>query len=124
MDRNPSAIINSYPEDIFDSNNFSNCVKNSSLVLSCPDLKSVREYVNDVCVENKVPFVTASVFRTGIGGEIFAYIPNQTGCFRCLQLFALRNNLNLTDEALGLTNEEENKIYGLGERDFVAWVYH
>ncbi len=120
LDRNPGARVQSYVEDVMLSENFSTSVQTSDLVLSCPDQKSVREFVNDQCVEAGVPFVTASVFRTGIGGEIFGYIPKKTGCYKCLQLYSLTNDVNITDESLGLTQEEEHQIYGLGETQFHA----
>lgn len=120
LDRNPSAIVKTFPEDVMNSKNFIKSLQQSDLVLSCPDKKSVREFVNDKCVEAEVPCVTASVFRTGIGGEIYAYIPKETGCYRCLQLFSLTNKLNITDDALGFTKEEKDRIYGLGEVDFAV----
>ena len=119
-DRNPEADVLAFKEDVMESDSFSDSIRHSDLVLSCPDKKSVREFVSDKCVEAKVPFVTASVFRTGIGGEVYAYIPGETGCYNCLQLFSLQNDINLTDDALGLTAEEQHNIYGIGERDFKA----
>lgn len=120
LDRNPSSHVNSYPENVFDSANFINCVKESDLVLSCPDKKSVREFINDICVKAQKPFITASVFRTGIGGEVYSYMPNLTGCYTCLQLFSNNNDLNLSDVELGLTEDEEDRIYGLNEQDYRA----
>jgi hypothetical protein len=120
LDRNPAAEVNIFAEDVMTSPNFSNSVTSSDLVLSCPDKKSVREFVSDQCVTGSVPFVTASVFRTGIGGEVFGFIPGKTGCYKCLQLYSFTSGINLSDEDLGLTEEEENKIYGLGDRDFHA----
>lgn len=119
-DRNPIAEVNVFAEDVTRSENFRNSIRHSDLVLSCSDKKSVREFINDCCVAERVPCITASVFRTGIGGEVFAYIPNETGCYRCLQLYAELNSLNLSDEALGLTGDEEQRIYGLGEKEFRA----
>lgn len=120
LDRNPNSNVNAYKEDVMLSKNFVDSLHHTDLVLSCPDKKSVREFVNDKCVEAKVPCITASVFRTGIGGEVFGYIPSETGCYRCLQIFSLLNNLNITDDALGLTQQEKERIYGLNEVDFVA----
>lgn len=120
LDRNPRCEVVAFEEDVMQSLHFQESVQVSDLVLVCPDTKSVREYVSDYCVGLRVPFVTASVFRTGIGGEIFAYVPSETGCYRCLQLYALLTNANLTDEALGLTEEEEERIYGLNDRKFRA----
>lgn len=120
MDRNPRATVKAFPEDVMKSDSFVTSVKSSDLVLCCPDTKSVREFVNDVCVSAAVPCVTASVFRTGIGGEVYGYVPNETGCYRCLQLYALLNDMNLGDSDLALTDEEEHRIYGLNEQNFQA----
>ena len=120
LDRNPSAKVNAFIEDVMNSSEFLVSIRQSDLVLSCPDKKSVREFVSDQCIQYKVPFVTASVFRTGIGGEIYGYIPYKTGCYRCLQLYSLLNNLNLEDEEIGLTDEEKERIYGLDDREFRA----
>ncbi len=120
LDRNPDAKVNTYPENVLQSENFINSIKTSDLILSCPDLKIIREFISDKCVEHQKPFVTASVFRTGIGGEIYSYIPNETGCYRCLNLHLMNNNAFIPDDAFGLTDEEEEKIYGLGEKDFQA----
>jgi molybdopterin/thiamine biosynthesis adenylyltransferase len=119
-DRNPNVEVKTFAEDVMQSPNFIESVRRSDLVLSCSDKKSVREFVSDQCVAAKVPFVTASVFRTGIGGEIFGYIPSQTGCYKCLQLFSELNQLDLSDDALGLTEDEESRIYGLDEKEFRA----
>lgn len=120
LDRNPSALVQAFACDVMESAAFADSVRTSDLVLACPDKKSVREYVSDKCVEYAIPFVTASVFRTGIGGEVYGYIPGETGCYRCLQLFSLMHDLDLADEALGLTDEERERVYGLDERDFRA----
>ena len=120
LDRNPTAEVDAFCENVMESPSFQKSVERSSLVLACPDTKGVRDYVNDRCVAAGVPMVVASVFRTGIGGEVFGYLPGVTGCYRCLELHALRQNLNLTDEQLGLTEDEERRIYGLGEREFRA----
>ena len=119
-DRNPNAEVEAFAEDVMKSTNFIESVRRSDIVLSCSDKKSVREFVSDQCVIARIPFVTASVFRTGIGGEIFGYIPGQTGCYRCLQLYSELNEINLSDDALGLTGEEQHRIYGLEEREFRA----
>ncbi len=120
LDRNPNAEVAAFPEDILISESFEASVATSALVLACPDQLAVREFISDRCVAAGIPFVVASVFRTGIGGEVFGYVPTKTGCYRCLQSFANKNEIDLTDNALGLTEEEEHRIYGLGERDFHA----
>lgn len=119
-DRNPASEIKIFAEDVLISENFIESIRKSDLVLSCSDKKSVREFVSDQCVVARVPFVTASVFRTGVGGEVFGCIPGETGCYRCLQLYSELNSLDLTDDALGLTGDEQQRIYGLGEKEYRA----
>lgn len=120
LDRNPNAEVAAYTDNVLNSDSFDASVAESSLVLACPDSLSVREFISDRCVLANVPFVVASVFRTGIGGEVYSYIPSETGCYRCLQIVADKNDIDLTDDALGLTEEEEHQIYGLDDRDFQA----
>jgi len=120
LDRNPKAEVNTYSEDVLISDSFNASVASSDLVLSCPDKLAVREFISDRCLAAEVPFVVASVFRTGIGGEVFGYVPMETGCYRCLQLYAARNEIDLTDDLLGLTDQEKHRIYGLNDKDFQA----
>jgi len=120
LDRNPNSSVECHQEDILHSNNFKTAVAKSDLVLSCPDTRGVREYISDICVAEQTMFVTASVFRTGIGGEIYSCIPGITGCYRCLELYSIQNNLNMPDELLELTGKEKERIYGLGDRNFHA----
>ena len=120
LDRNPQAKVSAFQEDVIKSQSFKKSVSESDLVLVCPDKKSVREYVNDQCIKKGTSFVVASVFRTGIGGQILGCNPGNTGCLRCLELVAMKNNMLLTDEQLGLTKDEEHKIYGLGDKEYRA----
>ncbi len=120
LDRNPAASVETYEEDVMTSATFAESVGRSDLVLSCSDDRGVREFVNDQCVAAGVPFVTAMVFRTGIGGEVFGCVPGRTGCYQCLQLYSIIHGLNLSDDELGLTGEETRRIYGLDEHDFRA----
>ena len=64
--------------------------------------------------------MAASVFRTGIGGEVYGFVPDETGCYRCVQLYSMLTGADLTDEALGLTEHERQRIYGLEEIEFRA----
>lgn len=120
LDRNPQANVSMFQEDVLQSSNFVNVVHQSDVVLCCVDNNGAREFINDVCVRENIPCITASVFRTGIGGEIFAYKPGKTGCFRCLQMFSTANNVNMPDDMLELTQDESQHIYGLGEKEYRA----
>ena len=120
FDRNPDAVVNAFAEDVMASDSFVDSVRESDLILACPDKKRVREFISDRCVELGVPFVAASVFRTGIGGEVYGFVPDETGCYRCVQLYSMLTGGDLTDEALGLTDHERQRIYGLGDIEFRA----
>lgn len=121
LDRNPEAKVNAHQEDVFEAkSSFHDAVTQADLVLSATDTRRAREFINDVCVKAKKPMVVGSVFRTGIGGEVFRYLPRETGCYRCLQLFATQNGYDLPDDVLDLTPEEEDAIYGLGMTEFRA----
>ena len=77
-------------------------------------------YVNSIAVEQKTPCVTASVYRQGFGGEAYAYVPGELGCFDCMVRIASENSWNIQDSRLELTADEHEKIYGLDMRDFKA----
>ena len=114
-DRNPSALIERTVGDVFTEAQFSDDVSTASVLVCAVDNPAAREFVNDVCVKTGVPCVSGAVFRTGLGGEVYAYIPGETGCLACKTRVT-----NDIDDWLELTEEETQKIYGMGEADFIA----
>jgi len=119
FDRNPDAEVTVFSEDVMSSKNFPEALKNSDLVLCCADKHEVRSFVNTIAVENRKSCVTASVFRQGFGGEIYAYIPSVSGCFDCMNRAAGEQRWNL-EGSVELIPEERKNIYGLNLRDFKA----
>lgn len=119
LDRNPSAEVEPYAENVLNSPRFVALVKTANLVLCCADTPHVRSFVNSVAVEARRPCVTASVFRRGFGGEAYAYIPGVSGCFDCMSRTAEEQGWNI-DESIDLLQEEKDAIYGLNQRDFKA----
>jgi hypothetical protein len=117
LDRNPQAVVELFPENAMPGSSFPQAVSESDLVLNCVDINSSREYVNDVCVQASKPFVLGLVFRRGFGGEVLAYVPGSTGCYRCLQHYTQSQGLSIDDD-FGVFPEEEEQIYGLGHTDF------
>lgn len=119
LDRNPDSKVTCRPEDIFQAQNLTDDLKSCDLILCCADTRSVRLFVNDLAVQNKKPCITASVFRQGFGGEVYAYIPDYSGCFECMDRVAanLGLNINLT---IPPTDQEQETIYGLNLPDFQA----
>jgi molybdopterin/thiamine biosynthesis adenylyltransferase len=119
LDRNPDVQVFAHSEDVFSSGHFRECVRTSSLVLCCADKPDVRLFVGDVARMHSTPCITASVYRQGFGGEVYAYQPGQTGCFACLERAAEDLGININD-SIQPTPEEEEQVYGLNKRDFQA----
>jgi len=116
-DRHPDAEVATYAEDVRDSRAFEVAVGHSDLVICAVDCRASRELINASCVRAQVPMVAGMVFRKGFGGSVYAYAPGQTGCYACMEAFAEASGLAL-DPGDALSDEEESRIYGLGELDF------
>ncbi|GII88926.1 hypothetical protein Ssi03_69160 [Sphaerisporangium siamense] len=119
LDRNPEAEVDAHADDVRRSPGFETDARASSLVVCAVDDPVTRGWLNARCVETARPCLTGSVIRTGLGGQVYLYVPGQTGCFSCMQLVADRNHANLED-ALDLTDEERRHRYGLGETGFTT----
>jgi molybdopterin/thiamine biosynthesis adenylyltransferase len=119
LDRNPDADVEVVAEDVLKSSRFQEAVKAADVVLCCTDTQVARLFVNSVAVEMHRPCVTASVFRRGFGGEVYAYVPSVSGCFNCMMRVAEEQGWNL-GEAVELLPVEEEAIYGLNRKDFRA----
>jgi molybdopterin/thiamine biosynthesis adenylyltransferase len=117
LDRNPDAEVEVYREDVISSPNFNQAVKGSDLVLSCSDRQEVRLFVNSIAVQNRIPCVTASVYRQGFGGEVYSYIPGSYGCFDCMGRVAGEKGWNIQG-MIEPTQEEQEIVYGRNIRDF------
>jgi molybdopterin/thiamine biosynthesis adenylyltransferase len=119
IDRNPEAEVTSRPEDVFQSEKLRGDISISDLILSCTDKRDVRLFLNSLAIEFNKPCVTASVYRQGFGGEVYAYIPGTSGCFECMERFADSAGINV-DSTAELTGEEQDRIYGLSLKEFRA----
>jgi molybdopterin/thiamine biosynthesis adenylyltransferase len=119
LDRNPSAEVKARAVDVMAAEFFERSVEQSSLVLCCADKKEVRQFVNAIALEYAKPCVTASVFRQGFGGEVYAYVPGETGCFACMDRAAGEQGINMND-AIQLLPEEEDHMYGFNLKDYQA----
>lgn len=118
-DRNPAAQVQAHGVDVRQSPAFADAARRSSMVLCAVDDPGVRSWVNAQCVELARPCLTGSVIRTGLGGQIYLFVPGETGCFSCMQWVADANHANLED-ALDLTEEERRERYGLGNPNFTT----
>lgn len=119
LDRNPDSKVTCRPEDVFQAEHLAEDLKSCDLILCCADTRSVRLFVNDLAVQNKKPCITASVFRQGFGGEVYAYIPGYSGCFECMDRIAAKLGLNI-NLTIPPTDQEQETIYGLNLPDFQA----
>lgn len=119
LDRNPGAEVNAYAVDVMSADSFPRSVEQSSLILCCADKKDVRQFVNAIARQYVKPCVTASVFRQGFGGEVYAYLPGETGCFACMDRAAGEQGINVNDTIWFLPDEEQH-IYGLNLHDYQA----
>jgi ThiF family len=119
LDRNPGAEVKACAVDVMAAESFERSVEQSSLVLCCADKKEVRQFVNATARQHAKPCVTASVFRQGFGGEVYAYVPGETGCFACMGRAAGEQGINMND-AIQLLPEEEDHMYGFNLKDYQA----
>lgn len=118
-DRNPAAEVHAYGEDVRKAPEFAEAIGRSDLVLCAVDDPGARSWINAQCVEQGRPCLTGSVIRTGLGGQVYLFIPGETGCFSCMQSVADANHANLED-SLDLTDEERRERYGLGNPNFTT----
>ena len=114
LDRNPALNIEKHDKDIFELNNINALVDASTVVILATDNEGSRYRINDACVKTKTPFVVGRVFTRGIGGEIFAYRPNEGGCLACLESVLERTKFRDGVKEIDLISDEEReKMYGM-----------
>jgi hypothetical protein len=118
-DRNPHCEIDRVGGDVMTDPGFGADVAAADLVVCAVDTPAARSFVNTVCVQKRVPCVFGSVFRTGMGGEVFAYLPGETGCHDCKARFSLEQGLDI-ENWLEMTDDETRRVYGVGDVDFSA----
>jgi len=119
LDRNPDAEVEACGDDVLSSARFSAVLREADLILCCADRTDVRSYVNSVAVQTGKPCVTASVFRQGFGGEVYAYVPATSGCFDCMTRTADEQGWNM-EAGIDPTPEEQATVYGLNLPNFKA----
>jgi len=113
-DRNPNVNINKIDADMMDFHDLERTVKQSDVVVLATDNEPSRYRVNELCVQNEVPFVVGRVFTRGIGGEVFSYRPHIGGCLACLESFLERTQLREGVREIDLVSEEtRQKVYGM-----------
>ncbi len=117
MDRNEDARVTAHPCKIEDSPEFAAGVAAKDavrLVLCGVDDMNARYRINRLCVEQATPMVAAMVFRRGMGGMVFRYLPGQGGCFNCLTEFARQHGMTIEEAESEPTGATDEQVYGLG----------
>jgi molybdopterin/thiamine biosynthesis adenylyltransferase len=113
-DRNPEVQIEKHHTDLMTREDLVDHIRKSSVVVLATDNDPTRYRLNQLCVENGVPFVVGKVFTRGIGGEVFAYRPDSGGCLACLEGFLQRTQFRDKVREIDLASEEEReKMYGM-----------
>lgn len=114
LDRNPAINIDRHNVDLMSCADLADHVRQSSVVVLATDNEPTRFLLNQVCVETKTAFVVGRVFTRGIGGEVFAYRPGESGCLACLESVLQRTKYREGIREIDLVSEEEReKMYGL-----------
>ena len=116
LDRNPKIIVKKFDSNVMKMNRaiINEEIKNSTVVIIATDNDSSRFFINELCVGNNVPHVTARVFTRGIGGEVFVYRPGEGGCLACLENILQRTQFRSGIKEIDLVSDEEKeKMYGM-----------
>jgi molybdopterin/thiamine biosynthesis adenylyltransferase len=114
LDRNPAVAIERHNVDLMSSDDLPKHIARSSVVVLATDNDPTRYRLNQLCVENKTPFVVGRVFTRGMGGEVFAYRPDEGGCLSCLESILQRTQYREGVREIDLVSDEEReKMYGM-----------
>ena len=114
LDRNPNLEIRRYNEDLMAWSGLAEHIRASSVVVLSTDNDPTRYLINQLCVQNKIPFVVGKVFTRGIGGEVFSFRPGESGCLACLEGVLERTQYRDGVREIDLVSEEEReKLYGM-----------
>lgn len=114
MDRNPALKCCLYNEDLLQVSDLEDRVRAASAVVLATDNDPTRYRLNEACVRTGTPFVVGRVFTRGIGGEVFAYRPNDGGCLGCLETVLERTPYRDRVREIDLVSQEErDAMYGL-----------
>jgi molybdopterin/thiamine biosynthesis adenylyltransferase len=113
-DRNPNTNIATIDADIVSYPDIASEIRKSDVVVLATDNEPSRYRINELCVQCGIPFVVGRVFTRGIGGEVFAYRPEDGGCLACLESVLQRTTLREGIKEIDLVSDEEReKVYGM-----------
>ena len=113
-DRNPNVNIALIDADIMTHPGMASEIIKADVVVLATDNEPTRFTINEMCVQNHIPFVVGRVFTRGIGGEVFAYRPPTGGCLACLESLLQRTRFREGVKEIDLVSDEEReKVYGM-----------
>lgn len=113
-DRNPDITTDPRNEDLMEVPDLEDRVRAADVVILATDNEPSRYRLNEACVRTDTPFVVGRVFTRGIGGEVFAYRPKESGCLGCLEMYLERKPLRDRVREIDLVSQEErDAMYGL-----------
>jgi molybdopterin/thiamine biosynthesis adenylyltransferase len=113
-DRNPAVSTEIHNQDLMSVADLDARVRDASVVILATDNEPTRYRLNEACVRTGTPFVVGRVFTRGIGGEVFAYRPDEGGCLGCLEMVLERTPYRDGVREIDLVSDEErDAMYGL-----------
>lgn len=113
-DRNPEIQAEIHNADLMALPDLEDRVRGAGVVIMATDNEPSRYRLNEACVRTGTPFVVGRVFTRGIGGEVYAYRPKETGCLGCLEMFLERKPQRERIREIDLVSQEErDAMYGL-----------
>jgi len=113
LDRNPVVEIERHDIDVLNAD-ISGLIDKCNVVVLATDNDPTRYRINELCVRAKKPFVVGKVFTRGIGGEVFSYDPDSSGCLACLEAALERTQYRDGVREIDLASEEDReRMYGM-----------
>lgn len=113
-DRNPEVNVSIHDIDLMRAKDLDEHIQNSTIVVIATDNEPTRYRLNQLCVDNEIPFAVGKVFTRGIGGEVFSFRPGESGCLACLESVLQRTQYRDGVREIDLVSDEErNKLYGM-----------
>ena len=117
-DRNPKIAVKTLHVDLMAYESLDAAIAEATVVIVATDNEPTRYRLNEICVEQQIPFVAGRVFTRGIGGEVYCYRPRQSGCLACLERTLERTQYRDGIREIDLVSEEEReRMYGLDQAE-------
>ena len=117
-DRNPTVAISALDVDLMAHEGLDKEVTQATVVIVATDNEPTRYRLNEMCVRHRIPLVVGRVFTRGIGGEVYCYRPDDSGCLACLENTLERTQYRDGVREIDLVSEgERERMYGMGQAE-------